>query len=188
MNWELVNDDLYYSMRKLESEGRRSGNGQSLFEFATIKATKGSYLLGVYGYLKAASCWENSQQQPEADIAYDRAFALCVKHNYKDLALMVAYLWAESCEKKGKIEKAISVYERLGGFYEGHKAWFLAADAYEHAAELIANSGGDIAAYTKPIELWQQNAAHWRKQGDEGDALWSEEHIKLYKRLFGLES
>ncbi len=187
MDWEKVKDDLYYSMRKLAAEARRTNDGQGWFEFATIKATKGSYLLGVYGYLKAADGWEEAQQLPKADIAYDRAFSLCKQHNYKELALVVAYLWAEFCEKNNKVAKAISVYEQLGRFYEGDKAWFQAADAYEHAAELIARSGGDIAGYTKPIELWQQNAKYWREQGDEGDARWSEEHIKHYKQLFGLE-
>ena len=101
---------------------------------------------------------------------------------------MVAYRHALLAEKAERWEVCISVYEALGAFAEELGSHFLAADAYEHAAEILAKAGKPPAGYLKPIDQWEKNAAYWREQGHEDDAAWSERHIVLYRTLFGVRS
>ena len=100
---------------------------------------------------------------------------------------MVAYRHALLAERAERWEAGIGVYEALGALAEELGSHFLAADAYEHAAEIMVRAGKPVAGYGKPIEQWEKNAAYWREQGHEDDASWSERHIALYRTLFGVQ-
>ena len=102
----------------------------------------------------------------------------------KELALIVAYRHALLAERAEQWDLCIEVSEGLGRFCEEQGSYFLAADAYEHVAEILAKTGKHVAAYTKPVELWERNARYWRERGQEEDAQWSERHAGLYKNLF----
>ena len=52
---------------------------------------------------------------------------------------------------------------------------------------MIALSGKNVANYTKPIDLWKRNITHWEEEDHIHDAVWSREHIELYKKLFGIK-
>jgi hypothetical protein len=79
-------------------------------------------------------------------------------------------------------DAAIMSYENLGAFCEEQAAHFQAADAYEHAAEMMARAGRDVSGYIRPIELWERNIRHWETHGHDHDAVWSRNHIELYKQ------
>ena len=186
MNWDLVRNDPYYRGRAVESKARREGSVEAWREFADLKASKGSYALAVHGYLNAAFLCERQAESLEQ--AFDllaEAFLHARKAGSKELALIVAYHHAMLAEGAGRWDVCIEVYEMLGKYCEEQGSYFLAADAYEHAAEVMAETGQKVAGYTKPIELWERNARHWRELGHEDDALWSERHIELYKSLAG---
>ena len=93
---------------------------------------------------------------------------------------------AQIYERRQDWDTCIELYESLGAFFEQRHVEFLAADAYEHAAEMMVEAGRDVAGYRKPIELWEKNIKHWEEHGHDHDAVWSREHIALYKKLFGV--
>jgi hypothetical protein len=101
---------------------------------------------------------------------------------------MVAYRHALLAERAERWEVCIDIYGALGAFAEELGDHFIAADAYEHAAEIKVKAGQSITDYVEPIEQWEKNAVYWRKQGHEDDACWSARHIALYRALFGAQT
>ena len=188
VNWDSVKEDSYYLARRLEKEAREAGTSQAWEEFAFLKSQKGSYVLAVYGFFNAALACEQRGDIEQAFSLYPQAFINARRTGSNELALIVAYRHALLAEKAERWELCISIFETLGAFAEELGSHFLAADAYEHAAEIMAKAGKPLVGYTKPIDQWKENAAYWRNQGHEEDAAWSERHIALYKALFEVRS
>ncbi len=186
MNWEAVKDDTYYRGRKLEIDARRAADVDKWKEYADLKTLKGSYTLGIHGYMNAANLYEARGEIDAAVSAYERGLTTAMRAKNKDLAVILTYRIAQIHERTENWDAGIAVYERLGKFCEGKGAYFLAADAYEHAAEMMVQAGRNVTHYRKPIDLWEQNIRHWEEHGHDHDAVWSREHIELYKKLFGV--
>jgi len=93
--------------------------------------------------------------------------------------LFLAARLAGLLERASDYSGAAEVYERLSVFCEASGAFFLAADAAEHAAELMRAGGGDISSYRRPAELWLLNAEYWKGK-NEGDEAWSRRRAQLY--------
>jgi hypothetical protein len=182
MNWDSVRQDPYYRGREIEADARQTGSVEAWREFAALKAGKGSYALAAHGYLSAALLRE---KQGNLDQAFDllaKAFHNACRARSKELAMIIAYHHAMIAEQAEKWDVCIEVYESLGKLCEDLGSYFLAADAYEHAAEVMEKTGREADGYSKPVELWQRNAAYWRAMGHEDDAQWSERHIELFER------
>ena len=186
MNWEAVKEDTYYRGRKLEADARRASDPDKWKEYAELKTLKGSYVLGIHGFMNAASLYEAHGEMDAAVAAYERGLLAAMGAGYKELAVILAYRMAQIFERKRNWDACIAVYERLGAFCKEKSAHFLAADAYEHAAEMMVQASRDVMHYKKPIEMWEQNIRHWEEAGHEDDANWSRRHIELYKELFGI--
>ena len=186
MDWDAVAGDTYYTGRKLEAEARAADDAARWREYAEIKVRKGSYALGIHGYLNVATRCERAGDRSGAAAAYEEGFDVAAKAKCRELAVILTYRLCQLHERARDWDAGIAAYERLGTFCEGLEAWFLAADAYEHAAELMILAGRDVTGYRKPIELWERNVRYWEEQGDEDDAVWSREHMGLYCALFGV--
>lgn len=186
VNWNSVKEDPYYRGRELEERARTKRSAEVWKEYADLKAKKGSYILAVHGYLSSALICEQEKRWAAALDLLEKAFQNARRSKSKELAVIVAYRRAMLAEEAEEWDQCIAVYEELGAFCEELGTYFLAADAYEHAAEIMERTGKDPAAYTKPIDLWRRNARHWRELGQEDDAQWSERHISLYTALFGV--
>jgi hypothetical protein len=186
VNWNLAKEDPYYHARMVEEKARRTGAAGAWQEFAALKAKKGSYILASYGYFNGALACEQEGDLEHSFELYTQAFQNARRTGSKELALMVAYRHALLAERTERWEAGIGVYEALGAFAEELGNHFLAADAYEHAAEIMSRTGKPVVGYVKPIEQWEKNAAYWRERGKEDDASWSERHIALYRTLFGV--
>ncbi len=186
MNWEAVKEDLYYQGRRLEMDARRGSDPNLWVKYAELKTLKGSYALGIHGYMNAARLFEPVSNIDSSVSAYEHALSTAMKAGYKELSVILAYRLAEFHEKKKDWGACVAVYERLGTFCEINNAYFLAADAYEHAAEIMAQTGKDVKNYNKPVELWEKNAKYWKATGHEDDAEWSRRHIELYKKMVGM--
>lgn len=186
MNWKLVQQDIYYCGRILEADARAASDPKRWEEYAELKARKGSYTLGIHGYMNAASLYEARCETGPALSVYKQGLTAAMRAEYKELAVILTYRMAQLYERAEDWEACIAVYERLGAFCEERGAYFLAADAYEHAAEMMVRVGRDVTRYRKPIQLWERNVRHWEEQGHEDDAEWSRRHIELYRKLFGV--
>lgn len=182
MDWTLAQDDAYYQARALEARARKDGRPGLWTEFGEAKARKGSYALAALGHLNAAILQEGAGEKERAAVSYERAYEAGRKGGC-ELALVVAHRWAQLLERAGEREAAAAVHEKLGAFCEERGALFLAADAYEHAAELLQGAGRDVSGYSKPLELWERNARHWEERGHPEDARWSRRHAELFKAL-----
>lgn len=186
MNWEAVEEDTYYQARKLEADARGASDPEVWERYAELKTRKGSYTLGIHGHMNAASLYEARGEADAATSAYERGLTTAMRAGYKELAVILTYRMAQLYERSEDWDACIRAYEKLGGFCEEKGAYFLAADAYEHAAEMMVRADRDITHYRKPIELWERNARYWEEQGHEDDAAWSRRHIELYRRLFDM--
>jgi tetratricopeptide (TPR) repeat protein len=188
VDWTQAKEDPYYRARRLEEEARKTGTVEAWQQFSALKAGKGSYVLACHGFFSAALACEQAGDIEQAFSLYAQAFQNAQRAKSKELAVMVAYRQALLAERAERWETCIGIYENLGAFAEELKNYFIAADAYEHAAEMRVKAGQSIADYRKPIEQWEKNAAYWHEQGHEDDASWSERHIALYKKVFGVEA
>lgn len=188
VEWNLAKEDTYYQARRLEEAARRDGTAEAWREFASLKAGKGSYVLACYGFFNSAVACEQMGDADQALQSYTLAFQNARRARSKDLALMAAYRHAALAERLRRWETCIGVYEAMGTLAEELGNHFLAADAYEHAAEIMLKAGKPAAQYDRPVEQWKKNAVYWREQGNEDDALWSERHITLYQSLFGAQA
>ena len=187
MNWERVKQDTYYQGRKLESEARTSNDPAQWKAYADLKTRKGSYTLGIHGYLNAATLFEARGDMKNALAVYADGVAAAMRTGNRDFAVILTYRMAQIHENARNWDAAILVYEDLGRFCEEKGEHFLAADAYEHAAEMMVLAGRSTADYTKPISAWEDNIRHWEAHDHDHDAVWSRNHIDLYKKLFGVK-
>ena len=178
MTGDIPVKDSYLEGRRLESLARRENSASAWTGFAEIKAAKGSYALAAMGYLNAGALLE-SRREPGADECYRRGFEVCVKGGLREPALFLASRLAGLLERDGDKDGAAAAYERLSLFCEKAGAFFLAADAAEHAAELLKAGGRDISAYKLPAELWVRNAEYWKGR-NAGDEAWSRRRAELY--------
>jgi hypothetical protein len=188
VDWAQAKEDTYYRARRFEAEARKTGTAEGWQQFAVLKAGKGSYVLACHGFFSAALACEQAGNIEQALSLYAQAFQNALRVKSKELAVMVAYRHALLAERAERWESCIEIYERLGAFAEEFKNYFIAADAYEHAAEMKVKAGQSIADYRKPIQQWEKNAAYWHEQGHEDDASWSERHIVLYQKVFGVQT
>ncbi|HNW44566.1 MAG TPA: hypothetical protein PKI19_08675 [Elusimicrobiales bacterium] len=170
--------DTYLEGRRAEARARRENSAPAWLEFAGFKAAKGSYALAAMGYLNAGAALEAAGAH--AADAYRQGFEVCVKGALKEPALFLAARLAGLLERCGDAAGAAAVYERLADFCESLEAFFLAADAGEHAAELLRMAGKDIRAYRRPAGLWLRNAAYWAENKNAGDEAWSRRRAELY--------
>lgn len=170
--------DSYLEGRRLEGVARRENSPAAWLEFAGLKAAKGSYALAALGYLNAGILLEGEGGKPAAE-CYAEGFGVCVKGKLKEPALFLTSRLASLLERSGDTDGAAAAYERLSSFCEESGAWFLAADAAEHAAEMMLAGGGDISSYSRPAGLWERNARHWKGR-NAGDEAWSRRRAELY--------
>ena len=180
MLWDIVADDSYFKGRALESKARSENSPAAWLEYSVLKAAKGSYAMAAIGRLNAGIIFEASGDARAAAGAYEQGFIDCTKGGLKELALLLVSRRATLAERAGDFTKAASAYEKLGAFFEEKESFFLAADAYEHASEMIRAGGADIAGYRKPVELWLRNAEYWAEQGHADDEAWSRRRAELY--------
>jgi len=179
----IAQDDSYLKGRALEARARRENSPEGWLDFASLKAGKGSYAPAAMGFLNAGTLLEAAGNSAAAAGAYQSGFSVCVKGKLKEAALLIVSRLAALAERGSDFSAAVSAYEKLGAFFEAQKAFFLAADAYEHAAEMLFSGGDDISAYRKPAELWLLNAQYWAKSGNSGDEAWSRRRAELYLEL-----
>ncbi|WP_299976652.1 hypothetical protein [Desulfobacula sp.] len=187
MDWDAVKNDTYYRGRKLESDARNDSDMDKWEEYAELKILKGSHTLGINGYMNAAALSEAGKDIDTAVSYYEKALSTAIRVKYKDLVVILGYKIALLHEKRKEWDKCIAVYEQVAEFCDMQGEHFLAADAYEHAAEMTVMSGKDAADYTKPIDLWERNIVHWEEEDHLHDAVWSKEHIELYKKMIGIK-
>lgn len=188
MDWATVKDDTYYRGRALESEARTASSPEKWLEYAELKTSKGSYTLAVHGYMNAANLYEACGNTDAAVAAYTQGLAAAMRAAHVDLAVILAYRIAQIHENAAQWDECIAVYERVGQFCSDRDAHFQAADAYEHAAEMMTRAGRDTSRYDLPIRHWQGNIHHWHKHHHDHDAVWSQKHIELYRKLFKVET
>ena len=186
MDWNLVKDDTYYRGRKLEYEARKTGNPQKWKEYAALKTLKGSYTLGIHGYMNAANIYEARGETDQAVSALEDGLTAAMGAGNRDLAVILTYRLAQLFENEKNWDAGIAVCEHLGAFCADKEAHFQAADAFEHAAELMVQAGRNVMDYKAPIKHWERNIHHWEEHGHDHDAVWSKKHIQLYKKLFGV--
>jgi tetratricopeptide (TPR) repeat protein len=187
VDWTQAKEDAYYRARRLEEEARRTGTAEAWQLYAALKAGKGSYVLACHGFFSGALACEQAGDVEKAFSLYAQAFQNARSAKSKELAVMVAYRHALYAERAARWDACIKIYETLGSFAEELGNHFIAADAYEHAAEMSIKAGHSIADDAKSIKQWQKNAAYWHEQGHDDDASWSERHISLYKKVFGVQ-
>lgn len=187
MDWDSVKDDTYYQGRKLEQQARQSNDPEIWMDFSDLKTRKGSYTLAVHGYMNAAGLYEARKEKDAAVSALEKGLAAAMRAVNRDLAVILTYRLAQIFENDRNWDAGIAAYENLGAFCAENHAHFQAADAFEHAAELMALAGRDVSGYKAPIEHWEKNIDHWKHHGHDHDAVWSEIHIGLYKKLFKVD-
>lgn len=171
--------DSYLEGRRLEARARRENSPAAWLEFAELKTAKGSYALAAMGFLNAGSLLE-ARREPGAGQCYSRGFDVCVKGALREPALFMTSRLASLLERAGDKDGAAAAYERLSLMCDSAGAFFLAADAAEHAAELLKAGGRDISSYSLPAELWERNAAYWAEKKNPGDEAWSRRRAELY--------
>ena len=186
MNWDAVKEDSYYQGRKIEAKARQGGDARAWERYARIKALKGSYVLAAIGLMEAGDLHKQAGKLEQAAQHYQQASDLTAKTKNPELNMLVGSRLARIYETQGDLEACFRAYDRLGDLLGEQGAIFLAADAYEHAAEALLGSGQDLKAYSKPISAWQRNAEYWEARGEQDDADWSRERIGLFKALHGL--
>jgi tetratricopeptide (TPR) repeat protein len=186
MNWSDVTEDTYYYGRWLESEARHARKPAGWEKYAEVKVSKASYLMASLGYARAADLYELEGGPDRALECYDQALELARKAASMDLIGLMSIRIAELHQRAGDLEACFEAYDRLGDLATERGLPFLAADAFDHAAEILAMSGGDVQAYEKPLSAWEKNAQYWEEQGEQDDAEWSRRRIELFGRLHGL--
>ncbi len=152
-------------------------------QYAKFKLSKGSYLLAVYGSLQVARLLEASGDELGSAEQYLEA-ARVARDKLKDHALATllllnaarAYMLAE------KWLEAAHCYEEVGALWEGLGNYFMAADAYEHAANSWSRAGLNARGYVKPLVMWLKNAGLHLSRGSIDDARWSLQRALEYLR------
>lgn len=172
--------DGYLEGRCIEARARGQNSRRAWHDFAALKVSKGSYALAAMGFLNAGILSETGGDGAQAASFYGQGLEICRKGGLKETALILGSRLAGMLERDSDYAGAAAAYEKLGSVCESAGAFFLAADAYEHAAEALKASGADISSYRKPAELWLRNAGYWAKNGNAGDEAWSRRRAGLY--------
>ncbi|MDO5652656.1 MAG: hypothetical protein Q4G39_00920 [Brachymonas sp.] len=170
--------DSYLEGRLLETQARQENSAAIWEGFAHIKASKGSYPLAALGYLNAGIAHEAAGSEAAAD-AYQHGLDIAKKGKLKESVLILGTRLAALHERARNFRQAVAVYEQMSVYFEDQGAWFLAADASEHAAEMMKMGGQDVSRYRRPADLWLRNAEYWADK-DAGDEAWSRRRAELY--------
>jgi tetratricopeptide (TPR) repeat protein len=180
--------DAYVKGRMYEREAReqeKRGKYKEAIEFwrtyAKLKESKGSYFLSICGYFNIARICDGKQCWEEAAENFEAASRLAEKIGEFSLWALLMNLKCQMYEKMGNYEASKQCYETIGNFFYAMNNFFEAADAYEHAAEMMLLSGKDISDYEAPIKAWKKNHEHWIEQGEIDDAEWSLKRIDTYR-------
>lgn len=181
MSDNAVKKDSYLEGRQLEAQARQHNSASTWLTFAEVKASKGSYPMATMGYLNAAIALEASANFAAAIDAYNSGLKIAMKGKLKEPVLFLAYRLAALHERSAAFAQAAVVYEQLADYFEIQEAWFLAADASEHAAEMLRAAGCNLAGYRRPADLWLRNAEYWVGK-DTGDEAWSRHRAALYEQ------
>ncbi|MBP7968121.1 MAG: hypothetical protein KBH08_03835 [Brachymonas sp.] len=174
-----VKNDTYLEGRQLEAQARQQNSASAWLAFAGIKASKGSYPLAAMGYMNAGDAHATAAEHEAAADAYEKGAAIAIKGKLKEAGLFLTSKLAALHERHGRYAQAAATYEKFADFCEAQQAWFLAADACEHAAEMMKTDGRDLSGYRRPAELWLRNAEYWVGK-DAGDEAWSRGRAALY--------
>jgi tetratricopeptide (TPR) repeat protein len=191
INWKPAGKDAYYRARQDENKarvGEGAGNYKDAVKYwlryAKGKGRKGSLLLETYGHINVARNYEKMGNWKNAATYYQKASENAEKLDTPTLSIIPTLLNCLMYYVGGYYKQCIGCYEKLGGMLYRRKNYFLSADAYEHAAEVMYQMGMDTEKYLKPVSVWRRNARYWREQGNADDAEWSLRRIELYRKLF----
>lgn len=190
MRWDKVDEDAYYKARKLEYMAKRyekvgdiRGAIASWNSFSELKESKGSYFLAAYGYYQCSRL-STIQKEIDLSISYLKRSLTLTAANSFSVDLFLSYDLACKYEVSGNLRYALDQYESIGAKYESDNQFFIAADAYEHAAEIRYALGLPARTYDLPLEAWEKNSLYWQQLGEEDDAKWSRERKQFYKSLY----
>lgn len=151
--------------------------------YAELKESKGSYFLCMYGHFNAARICDKVQRWKEAAEFFETASTRAERIGERSLWAFFMTMACQMHEKAGDYNACKDRYETIGDFFYARDNFFVAADAYEHAAEIMALAGEDISDYNVPADAWQKNYEYWKAQGDMDDAEWSLKRIDSYRTL-----
>ncbi|HPR42132.1 MAG TPA: hypothetical protein PK718_06245 [Candidatus Methanofastidiosa archaeon] len=188
MRWDKVNEDSYYRARQYEYMAKRLeafGDLEMAMEcwkrFSDIKMEKGSYFLAYFGKMQVLRLARRVNDGPAINDFYKETENLR-KDDY--LILHDMYYNAIRLEIEGKIRDSVGAYEELGDFFKEKGNFFLAADAYDHAAEGRHKLGMPVKDYGLPQDAWNMNANYWLEKGEDDDSKWSKERREYYEKLY----
>jgi tetratricopeptide (TPR) repeat protein len=190
MRWDKVDDDAYYRARKFEFMAKRYekiGDNERAVEcwqkFSELKEKKGSYFLAAFGHFHLSRLHAALGNVERSISSLEKAHSNAHKSELP-FSLFISYELAFTYEREGELRKALDCYEQLGEAQERAERYFLAADAYEHAAELRHEIGMAAKTYELPLIAWKKNSEYWDTKGESDDAQWSEERKRYYKALY----
>jgi tetratricopeptide (TPR) repeat protein len=180
--------DAYLTARAYEREAReqeKRGHLEAAIEqwkqYAEVKESKGSYFLCIFGYFNAARLFDRLGRWKDAAECFEAASRFAEKVGEFSLWVFFKNLTCQMYEKAGDYEACANCYESIGNFFSAMHNFFGAADAYEHAAEIMMLSGKDISDYKAPMEAWRKNYEYWCSRGEQDDAEWSLKRMSSYR-------
>ena len=187
MRWDKVFSDAYYYARQHEYTAKRQERFghiadacRSWLHYSKIKENKGSYFLALKGYVNARRL-NTLLDQPSNDDIEQRIKAL-KRPSYEEL--LHHYDAARDKEIKGDPRGAMALYTKIAELHIDSNNYFLAADAYEHVAEIRYDMGMDVMGFSRSLEMWDCNAHYWEKEGELDDATWSKERADFFSKLY----
>ncbi|MHC1609192.1 MAG: hypothetical protein ACXQS3_03105 [Candidatus Methanofastidiosia archaeon] len=190
MRWDKVNKDAYYKAREYEFIAKRYekvGEIKKAIEYwenySKLKIKKGSYFLAAYGYCHTSRLLASIGKYGKSADLMQKA------RNYSEktdipTSLFFSYELAFKFEMDGALKDALECYEDIGFLQEKLGNYFLAADAFEHAAELRYALGKPTKEYELPQKAWSKNSQYWDDKGEKDDAKWSKERKRFYNTLY----
>lgn len=182
--------DAYLEARSYEREAREEEKRGSYERaialwrrYVEIKERKGSYFLCMYGYFNAARICDTIKRWKDAAELFERASLFAERLGERSLWAFFMGMACQMHEKSGDYGACKDRYETIGNFFLAQDHFFEAADAYEHAAEIMSLAGEDISDYEVPVDAWQKNYEYWKAQGEMDDAEWSLKRIDSYRTI-----
>ncbi|MGB9659442.1 MAG: hypothetical protein ACPLY9_02815 [Nitrososphaerales archaeon] len=88
---------------------------------------------------------------------------------------MLSKLWTK--------KEAFKYYKDLGDLFKSAEKYFIAADFYEHAAEIMIKEGMNPSKHVNPKEIWIKNAKYLEEKGEIDDIEWSLRRASKYTEL-----
>lgn len=188
MRWDKVNIDSYYQARQFEYMAKRYETFSELEKavecwkrFSEIKLNKGSYFLAYFGKMQVSRIYCKAGDVQMSNAALSEAKEI-ERDNFKQFH--DRFFSALELEINGNIRESIFVYEDIGDHFKDIGNFFLAADAYEHAAENRHKIGMPVRNYELPLDAWSKNSRFWMEKGEDDDSRWSEERKRFYHMLY----